>query len=988
MKVLYNIVSTFTLKNSLIKFNNLDKYLEDHSFDTLVLMDDNLRGYYKFYKLCVKHNIKPICGLTINITNELKKENEYILVAKNNEGLKDLFYISTQINAYDSFDFLKEIKKYENIYCIIPSYNKLILDYMNNGLSHKIKDIIDFLERKFLKVYFGLELNNIGMLSSFQNAFEIDFLPFFKISYINKSDYEMFDVIQKIEKNKSFSNYELFDRYYFKSQEEVEFLTQGLEFLDKNYNEFVDSIEIKDIKRKLVLPKYKKEHDSFEYLKEISFIGLNKRIKNTKKMDKYNIYLNRLKHELNIINQMNYSDYFLVVYDCVSYAKKNNILIGPGRGTSASSLVCYSLGITELDPIDYDLYFERFLNPERISMPDIDLDIPDNKREEVIKYLVSKYGEDKVASINTFVEFRVRSSIRDVCKVLNLSNYVVEEILKVIDSNISINDNLISNNKIIELYNHNEDVKHALDVSCSLEGLVRQTSSHAAGIILNNEALYDAIPLEKGCFDFLKQTQFEAVDLEELGFLKIDFLGIINLSIIDNVLKLIKDKIDIYHLDLNDSKTYKLLSKAKTLGIFQLESEGIKNVLRKLKPTCIEDLAAVIALYRPGPMKNIDTYVERKNGKKFEYFHPDLEPILNNTYGIIVYQEQIMKILHDFVGFSFGEADLYRRYISKKNEAKMLELKDKFINKCLERNYDLDVSNKLFEYILSFANYGFNKSHSVSYAMVSYQMSYLKANYPLEFFTTYLNYHSGNSRGIMEIFNEIRLNNIEIIPPTINLSQLDFSIYNGKIVFGLKAIKGLSNNSLRQILSHDKYDSFIDFINKTNITNKELEILIKAGYFDRFDKNRMNFLKKIKSNHVEYISFIKDYVFEEEKIDLFTLSEYEKEALGFNLIYDEFDVRCNKNNIERKIIRSFKLNDKVNILLRLVESKVIKTKNDKLVAILKFYDGFEEIEAVIFDYQYQYKLIFNDFYVVNGELRLNNKNNSRQIIIESLNKII
>jgi DNA polymerase-3 subunit alpha len=247
---------------------------------------------------------------------------------------------------------------------------------------------------------------------------------------------------------------------------------------------------------------------------------------------------------------------------------------------------------------------------------------------------------------------------------------VVEEILKVIDSNISINDNLISNNKIIELYNHNEDVKHALDVSCSLEGLVRQTSSHAAGIILNNEALYDAIPLEKGCFDFLKQTQFEAVDLEELGFLKIDFLGIINLSIIDNVLKLIKDKIDIYHLDLNDSKTYKLLSKAKTLGIFQLESEGIKNVLRKLKPTCIEDLAAVIALYRPGPMKNIDTYVERKNGKKFEYFHPDLEPILNNTYGIIVYQEQIMKILHDFVGFSFGEADLYRRYISKKKQAK------------------------------------------------------------------------------------------------------------------------------------------------------------------------------------------------------------------------------------------------------------------------------------------------------------------------------
>ena len=685
---------------------------------------------------------------------------------------------------------------------------------------------------------------------------------------------------------------------------------------------------------------------------------------------------------------MGYDDYFLIVWDFIKYAKTHDILVGPGRGSAAGSLVAYTLGITDVDPLEFGLLFERFLNPERVSMPDIDTDFPDIKREDVINYVKKVYGEDHICNISAFDTFQNNIALKDVAKVLNIE-----------DERVKIISDMIKKYSFDELINYYYDDKKMIDyltIVRKIKDMPRHTTTHAAGIILSAKPLIDIIPLQEG-INGLYQAQFVAPDLEEIGLLKMDFLGISNLTLIDGVLKEINmPQKALRNIPLNDPKVYKMLKEADTIGIFQLESSGMRNYLKQLQCEKFDDIVAMIALYRPGPMDNIPDFIKRRHGEKFEYIHPDLAPILSSTYGVIVYQEQIMQIAQKFAGFSLGQADLLRRAISKKKVEALAKMENDFINSSINNGYSKDIAKKIYDLIYKFADYGFNKSHSVVYAYLAYQMLYLKANYFEAFMANILNGAISNKEKLEDLIDYSKSHGMTIYKPNVNVSTTQFVYDKVGLFMPLNSILSIGINVSNKIIEERQkglFKSFDDFKERCPFVNDQaLEALIFSGALDIFGLTKKNMLENKNSESTIFFKYLTDVKENNEEYDFNILKENEKKYLGMNLEYNILK-DIDKLRIKAKAypLSKAKLDSDIRSVVAIKELKKIKTKKNEDMIVGSLEDDTKTFRFVIFPKtlkELNFELKDGIIYLILAKFSKDNKNEDNLIInkIAPLNK--
>lgn len=957
MKGTLFIQSEYSLLESTLRLDDLFLNAKNHGYDFLALSDtNNLYAAYKFFRYAKKYpDIKPIIGLRLEIYH-LDVKSSLLFYAKNQKGYQSLLILSSMVMLNDEKRLeLDAILPFtSDLIVVTPGYlSDIDQAILNNDLNQAKKRLQSY-QQAFNEFYLGLSVQSFQLEMKVAPAMyqlaedsNVLLLPIHQTAYLEKKDARARDALIKIEdpKNERFDQSNL----SFMSYNDLQDAFFDYPFVFENLEKVFKQVEAIELDRNFDLPSVglKEGVSSKDYLTDLCMVGLKKRLANDQ-ITHYEPYLSRLKYELSVINQMGYNDYFLVVYDFVRYAKTNQIMVGPGRGSAAGSLVSYTLGITNVDPLKYDLLFERFLNPERISMPDIDLDFPDDKRDQVINYVKEKYGSNRVVSITTFGTFAYRSSIRDICRVLGYSPQETNRIVK-----IATTDKETTNKNVIEV----------LELAKQIEGLPRHTGTHAAGIIISNEDLRYIIPLQKGAT--LYQSQFEQSDLEQMGLLKIDFLGIRNLQTINNVLELVKSQkqmdIDINKIPLDDKKTFDLLSKADTLGVFQLESSGMRNVLYKLKPQEFEDIVAVLALFRPGPMDNIDEYIKRRHEKTYLEIDPSIDHILKSTYGFIVYQEQIMTIANTFAGYSLAEADLLRRGVSKKDHEILNKEREKFIKKSIENHRSVEIATKIYDYIVKFADYGFNRSHSVAYAIVAYQMAYLKANHFEQFISVLLTSVISNETQIKDYISEARQRKVKILPPNINESDDTFKPTKLGIFYPLSGIKGIGTQTVRVITNEREkgiFTSYDDFKKRmtAQLSDKIIEALIFSGALDVFGLNKQTLYenrKEVMDLYALVVSDIKSKTYDE--YDLAFLIEKEKETLGFNLIMTPlmmFQGVIKKNKL--KLLEDIVETDKtVKTIGYIAKTKVITTKNNKTMAFISVTDGNMTHEMTVFPEIYE-----------------------------------
>ena len=953
MYIPLGVKTDYSILSSLIKVEDLINKAKELNYKAIGIVDDNLSYAIEFYNLAIKNNIKPIIGLEVKIDNK-----KIYLYAKTYKGYQNLCYISSNDIT---IDLIKN--NIGDLLCILPKESIDLYDILN------IPD-----------TYIGINNSDIDIDNNYKYIF------FNEIRCFNKEDMEYLKYLTLIKEGKSIKDeIPTYDNCYFKD-------IDSSKVINDNFEEIYNLCNVKIIKNDL-LPVYNSDNNfnPDKYLEELCKKGLMKRFDNKVKT----IYADRLMYELDIIKKMGFSNYFLVVWDYVKYAKKNDILVGPGRGSAAGSLVSYSLGITDIDPIKYNLFFERFLNPERVTMPDIDIDFEADRRDEVVEYVNKKYGSKRVCEIITYCTLKAKMVLRDVARVFNIEDKI-DSFIKLFDSGLSLEDNL-KNNNIKEIINKDTLISRVCSISLRLEGLKRLTSIHAAGVVISKEELDRYIPIYKNGENYI--SGYTMGYLEELGLLKMDFLALDNLIIISNLINEIGD-INIKEIPLDDNKTLDIFRNVKTEGIFQFESSGIKNVLRKFPITDFNDLSVILALFRPGPMGSIDSYIKRKKGQeKIDYIHPDLKEILEETYGIIVYQEQIMQIANKMAGFSFGEADVLRRAMSKKSIDLMNKQKEKFIEGSINKGYSKDIANKTFDYIYKFASYGFNKAHSVSYSFISYQMAYLKAHYTNYYMKYLLSMVIGNEIKTKEYINECKLNNIEILKPDINQSNDIYTIQNNRIRFPLSSIKNVGIVATKIILEERKKGSFkdyIDFVSRTyskGINKKILSTLIYSGSFDSFGINKKTLIENMDSiiNYADLASNLDESLV--EKPELIDYEEYSKEELtdmefkvfGFYLSSHPVQ-RYRQNNINTKNIKDY-FNKVITIYLLVDRKNEIVTKKNEKMIFINGSDEYSSIELVVFP------KVYEKFYNINrGEVykfisRVEKRGNEYQLIVNNIEKL-
>ena len=808
------IKTDYSLLKSLIKLEDLISRAKELGFTSLGTLDDNLSGSHIFYEMCQNNGIKPIIGLDI-----MADGYHLYLYPKNMDGLKNLFHLTKY--QLDHVITIKDLKNYhENVIALVPIESRDIYENIRN-----------IFENVFITFKDETERLNAQLISE-------------NIVYLNitcalsKENSKYLNYLYMIEKGLKLGDIEL-----------VNYEDKVLEPKEYDTNILTDLIDIQFVNDKKYIPHYREDiPDSKAYLESLAEKGLAKRL-NNHIPDKYQI---RLSYELKVIADMGYTDYFLIVLDYVRFAKKKGIFVGAGRGSAAGSLVAYSLGITWIDPLKYDLLFERFLNPERVTMPDIDIDFEDERRDEVVEYVKETYGINRVAKIMTYATLTAKDVLRVVAKINNAENESLNELLRNIDSSLTLKEN--RTNKVEAILKSNYLMKKVYEEASILEGLKKHIGTHAAGVVICSEDLDNLVPIIKSGNDYL--TGYTMNELESLGLLKMDFLSIKNLTILSNTLKDIEqnsgEKIDIYNIPFDDPEVYKIFSLADTAGIFQFESHGLKSFLRKLKPHCFEDLVSALALYRPGPMQNIDLFLERRaNPQKVQYIDDSLKPILESTYGIIIYQEQIMEILRLMANYSYAEADIVRRAMSKKKSSIIENEKSKFIANSLANGYSEKVANEVYELILRFADYGFNKSHTVAYAMIAYQMAYLKTHFREYYYINLLNTNIGGELKTREYINEAKAHGIVILKPDINRSKEKYSKERDGIRLPLRVIKGVGTSGSDTLIKRrgDRpFDDYFDFIVRgygTNVNKKILEALILGGALDSFGYTRATLIKNI-----------------------------------------------------------------------------------------------------------------------------------------------
>ncbi len=933
-----------SLLSSLIKIDDLINFAIKHNIKSLAITDNSMYGVLEFYIKCKKNNIKPIIGLEIN---------DIVLYAINYEGYKNLIKLST-INSKEKVDLNILMKYSDELVCIVPYYN--LENYDNYKFYKYLYQGYTNLDEKKSLTGKTVYLNEILYLEESDRSY-------LKYLYaINKGVSAKEIILNKHDNH--LLNYQLYDN-------------------DCN-EEIIDLCNVVLPLKQNLLPIYKcpNDLDSYSYLKQLVIKGL----KNIfgEKVNK--IYLDRLKYELDIINKMGFCNYFLIVWDYVKYAKENKILVGPGRGSAAGSLVSYCLGITTVDPIKYNLLFERFLNPERISMPDIDIDFEYTRREEVLNYCINKYGTKKVAPIITFGTLGSKQVIRDVGKILNIDNKVIDKFSKLIDAKKSLYDNYTQ----IKQHINDIEIKKLYKIALKLEGLKRHTSIHAAGVVMANDDLDEIIPLVY--HDSFYITGYSMEYLEDLGLLKMDFLALKNLTLINNVLK--ETNINFDDISLNDKDAIKVFYDVDTIGIFQFESSGMINFLKKFKISNFDDIVAAIALFRPGPMQNIDTYINRKNKKeKYEIIEP-LKPILSSTYGIIIYQEQIMQIANVLANYSLAEADILRKAMSKKKEDILLTEKDKFIKKTVNNGYTNKMANDIYNLILKFASFGFNKAHSVSYALIAYKMAYLKAHYYPVFMKHLLSMVIGSEIKTKEYLNMCK-SKLEIINPSINESDIDYIIKDNQIVYPLTNIKNVGLAVAKVIVEERKKSKFKDIFDffircyGKNVNNKVIENLNKAGCFNEFcNQQTIDNNIDILTNYSELGGLLEDTL----KPELINYQEYprqqlmsrEIEVLGTYLSsHPVADLKNKIKAINLKDIASY-YNKNIITLAYIEKIKKIKTKNNKDMYFITGSDESDICEFILFSSEFC-DIIMGNVYIINGKVE--KRFDKYQIVINQIRKV-
>ena len=868
--------SSYSLSEGALKIEKLVNLAKKNNMPAIALTDNNnMFGILEFSIACINNSIQPIIGTSINYLDIQTKEHPSQLnfLVMNEEGYKNLLYLSSISHTSGNNPigvYHKDLKKYNNgLICYIGGeYNPLLILKHQN----KIEEISVFINnfRNMFGQDFLFEIQRVqdpkidGFEKEFleySQNFTIPIIGSNNIKYENENDYNAHDVLlciaQKLtinQTNRKVSNSEI----YFKTSEQMINIFEDIpEIIENNFR-----IALKcNYYPKEILPKLPK-FSSDQNLSESELLNLKSKEGLLLRLQEMNInspsiYQERLNYELEIINNMGFAGYFLIVADFVNWAKNKEIAVGPGRGSGAGSVVAWSLSITDLDPLQYGLLFERFLNPERVSMPDFDIDFCQNRRDEVIEYVNNKYGKECVAHIITFGTLASRAAIRDVGRVLEIPYSEIDQFAKLFPYNpanpLSLDESINSDKNLKEMVASDERLSNVVDISLKLEGLHRHASTHAAGVVIGDSSIINNVPLYKDPNTSVNATQFSMKYVEKAGLIKFDFLGLTTLSIIQDSIKLIKENhsnFDLKHIPMDDKKTFQQLSKGEAIGIFQLESNGMGSVLRQLQPDKFEEIIAVVALFRPGPMDHIPSFCNRKHGKeKIEYLHPLLEKVLKETYGIIVYQEQVMQIAQVLSNYTLGEADLLRRAMGKKIQKEMDAQKNRFIEGAKSNKISINEASKIFDLVNKFAGYGFNKSHAAGYALLAYQTAYLKTNFPYEFMTATFNYSIDRTDRIILLNKELSSLNIEFKKPDINHSQAKFSIEenNGlkSIRFGLSAIKGVGIKSMSNLVkereNNGKFIDIIDFMNRLKgdvINKRQLEKLVQAGSFDSIETNR------------------------------------------------------------------------------------------------------------------------------------------------------
>lgn len=964
------VKTSYSILNSLNDIKKLVSKARDYGYKNLAITDEgNMFGVMEFYLECKKNDIKPIIGIELHIL-----EYVVLLYAKNISGYKNLIKLATIVS--DRELQIEDLEEYSSDLILVMPYN---------GYNEEIYQI--YYER-FIGYSNMDDRNMIHDKAVFIN----------NVSYLNEEDNEYLDYLVMIGEGKTLGEYAFHEKTgrHLLTLEEVKANSLEEDIINTKY--ISDNCNLELGYTAGLLPIYDKNINSQEHLRMLSHKGLLKRL-NGNVPDEY---MERLEYELRVIQEMGFSDYFLIVYDYVLYAKKNNILVGPGRGSAAGSLVSYTLGITEVDPIKYNLLFERFLNKERVTMPDIDIDFDADRRQEVIDYVTEKYGEKKVVGIITFNTLGAKQAIRDVGRVLNLKSNLIDSVAKMCGSDLrqSYQDNL----QLKKLIANSEDVRKMYQIALHIEGLPRHISVHAAGVVMSNRNIDEIIPLYRNQLG-MYVSGYSKDYLEPLGLLKMDFLGISNLTMVSRVIEDIRNdtrlNITFSNIPFQDKKTIELFNKGDTEGIFQFESAGMIKFLKQLKANNFNDIVAAIALYRPGPMDSIPEYIRRKNGRvKIDYIHPDLEDILKETYGIIIYQEQIMQIASVMAGYSLGEADILRRAMSKKKESIMLSEREKFVNNSIKRGYDKEVAVRVYDLILKFANYGFNKSHAVAYSLIAYRMAFLKVHFYQYFMIGLLNNTINNEIKTSGYIAMLRSNKIKVKKPDINLSMNKYIITDGEIICPLSIIHNVGNNITNMILKEREKGKFIDFIDFTKrmysqtVNRKVLESLIMASAFDSFDGNKKTLMNNLDEvlNYVELAQDAGLIEIPEPMIDKF--QEYSKdelirqEFLLFGFYLSEHPVSNYKDEHSLSTLDMNRYVDKyMELILEVNNIREVVTKKNDVMAFVRASDEYKQIDLTLFPkiYKENRDIQVHDIVKVSGsvEKRLDNY----QLIVTKIVKL-
>ena len=1001
------IQTEYTLLSSCVKLNELIARAKEYKYDALGICDVNsVHGVIKFYSLCKEASIKPIIGINLKIN-----DSSVLLYAKNNKGYKNILSLATLVNINKEIKLFDLKNYFSDLVCVLPGNENELIRKINNDEDYL--SLLKSYKKYFEEVYFGLDYQSLDMANNFNKLLSvcvnnnIKAVPLRKTIMLDSNDKDVYKILRCVDLgSKKYTLSEKEDNSYFipapTYNDEFRKYPDLIRNLDELVSECSVEIEFGKYRMPVYTPKNGDENfDSKVYLTDLASIGLKKRLINSKiSKDKVQNYISRLQYELSIIVKMGFCDYFLIVYDFINYARKNNILVGPGRGSAGGSLVAYSLGITEIDPIKFDLLFERFLNPERISMPDIDTDFPDDKREEVIKYVSNRFGKNRVAHISTFSEYGPRSAIRDVARILDLDDLYLNEILKFVSNRCPSIDSAIQEQELfLRTIEENSVIKDVVNIVKRMENLPRNLSIHAAGVVIGDTDLVNYTALLEGV-NGLYQTQFEASDLEKIGLVKMDFLGIRNLTMIDQVINKIGVKdFNIFKIPLEDKDTFRLLANGDTQGIFQLESPGMTKTIMMIKCDKFEDIVDAIALFRPGPMAMIPSFCNRKLGKEpVQYIHKDLIDILKPTYGAIVYQEQIMLIASKFAGFSLGEADVLRRAISKKKTDIMNAMHDKFVSGAINKGYDSATANTIFDLIMKFADYGFNKSHSVAYGMVCYEMAYLKTHYFKEFITVAMSYNIGNIHSIKSYIEQARKRGIKVELPNVNKSGKEFTLDGNNIYYSLLGINGvgdvLVDGIVRERETNGLYQGYDDFISRTKdfLSRKVVESLIYSGALDEFKIPRKEMILEYDKSLqlASYGDLFKDtltkHEFNDEEFNFEDISNYERIALGFNLKYDIFKRYSNvRSKYKCTMIGDLKVNMQTNLMFVIDRIKEIKTKKNDYMAFVTLTDDTGSIDGVLFPKAYlEYKDNVHEGKLYIGDIKVDNRDGKMQVIINKL----